>query len=149
RELLQPDDGARPHVAIVRDGHLELELLVAGVGHVAAQIPVHARGAEGWPGDAESDAVLGAEMPYPFEAADPDGVAGKQILVFVDLLGKDLDELLNAIEEIERRLEGQASDAEVGGHHALPGDGLEDAEDFFTLAEGVEEDGERADVHGV
>ena len=30
-----------------------------------------------------------------------------------------------------------------------PGHHLEDAQNFFALAEGVEEDRERADVHGV
>ena len=56
---------------------------------------------------------------------------------------------LHAIEEVERRLHGEAADAEVAGHHALAGDGLKEAENLFALAEGVEEDGERANVHGV
>ena len=43
----------------------------------------------------------------------------------------------------------KAADAEVAGHHPLAGDGFEDAKDLFALAEGVEKDGERADVHGV
>ena len=51
--------------------------------------------------------------------------------------------------EAERRLQRDAADAEVAGHHALAGDGLEDAQQLFALAEAVEEDGERADVHGV
>ena len=56
--LVQADDVARPDVAIVRDRHLELELLVAGVGHVAAQIPVDAGSAQRRPGDAERDGIF-------------------------------------------------------------------------------------------
>ena len=40
--LVHADDVAGPDIAVVRDGHLELELLVAGVGHVAAQVEVDA-----------------------------------------------------------------------------------------------------------
>ena len=82
-------------------------------------------------------------------AVDQDGIAGEQVLVLVDLRRHDVEQLLHAIEEIERRLHREAADAEVGGHHALAGDVLEDPEHLFALAEGVEEDGERADVHGV
>ena len=57
--------------------------------------------------------------------------------------------MLNAVEPVEGRLHGEAADAEVAGHHALAGDGLEEPENLLTFAEGVEEDGEGANVHGV
>ncbi len=63
--------------------------------------------------------------------------------------GKCPDECLDAIEEIQRRLHGEAADAEVAGHHALAGYRLKEPENLFALAEGVEEDGEGANVHGV
>ena len=52
-------------------------------------------------------------MANAFEAFDPDGIAGEQILIFIDLLGQDLDELLNPAEEIERRFKGEAADAKI------------------------------------
>ena len=55
----------------------------------------------------------------------------------------------DAIEPAERRLHGQAADAEVAGHHALAGHGLKEPENLLALAEGVEENREGANVHGV
>ncbi len=63
--------------------------------------------------------------------------------------GKGWMKRLHAVEEIERRLHGQAADAEVAGHHALAGYGFKESQNFFAFAEGIEEDGERANVHGV
>ena len=83
--LLHADDVAGPDVAVVGDRHLELELLVAGVGHVAAQVPVDAARAQRRSGDAERDGVCGGEVADALEAADPDGIAGEQVLVLVDL----------------------------------------------------------------
>ncbi len=87
--------------------------------------------------------------PTPFSRLAKDRIAGEQIRILVDLFGKGLDEGLHAVEEIERRLHGEAADAEVAGHHALAGYGLKEAQNIFALAEGVEEDGQRANVHGV
>ena len=147
--LVHADDVARPDIAIVRDRHLELELFVAGVGHVAAQVPIDAASAQRRPGDAERDGVFGGEMADALGAIDPDGIAGQQVLILVDLRRHDVEQLLHALVEIDRRLHRDAADAEVGGHHALAGDVLEDLEQLFALAEAIEEDGKRADVHGV
>src|SRR6185312_9831436 len=147
--LFKPDQVARQHVAVVGDGDLELELLIAGVRHVTAQIPVHAGGAQRRAGDSEGDGVFRAQRTHALEAAHPDGVAGKQALVLVNSTRKGLQQLLNAAEEVERRLQRETAHAEVRGHHALSADGLEDAKNFLALAEAIEEDGERADVHGV
>src|SRR5271166_777222 len=147
--LFHPENKARPDVAIVLDGHLELELLVARVRHVTAQVPVDARCTSRWSGYAERDGVFGAEMADTFEAIDPDGIAGEEILILIDFFRQGLDELLNPAEQINGRLQCKPSDAKIGRHHALAGDMLEDAEDLFTFAEGVEEDSHRADVQGV
>ncbi len=101
-------------------------------------------------GDAEGDGVFGREVADALEAADPDGIAGEQVLVLVDLGGEVVEEGAGSdSKKPERRLQRDAADAEVAGHHALAADGLEDAQQLFALAEAVEEDGERADVHGV
>ena len=147
--LLHADDVAGPDVAAVRDGDVELELLVAGVGHVAADVQVDAGGAQRRAGDAEGDGVRGGEVADALEAAHPDGVAGEQVFVFGRSWGEVMSRKSWMLVEVERRLERDAADAEVAGHHALAGDGLEDAQELFALAEAVEEDGERADVHGV
>ena len=63
--------------------------------------------------------------------------------------GQHVDERLHRIEKVERRIERRATDAEIRRHHALAGNVLEDTQDLFTLPERVEEDSQRADVHGV
>src|SRR6201996_716299 len=83
--LLHANDIACPHVAIVRDRHFELKLLIAGVGHIATQIPVDTARAQWRPGDAPRDGVFRREVTDALRPADPDRVAGKQILIFVDL----------------------------------------------------------------
>ena len=88
-------------------------------------------------------------MPDALGAADPDGIAGQQILVLVDLRRHDVEQLLHALVEVNRRLHGDTAHAKVGGHHALAGDVLEDLEQLLALAEAVQKYGERADVHGV
>ncbi len=128
---------------------MELELLVAGVGHVAAQVEVDSRGAQRGPGHSKGNGVRGRQMAHAHETVAEDGIAGEQVGVLVDLLREGADEGLHAIKEVEGRLHGQAADADVAGHHALAGYGFKEAENVFALAEGVKENGERADVHGV
>ena len=94
-------------------------------------------------------ASSGERIADTLQAVDPDGVAREQVFVLVDLPGKMFRKVLNLLVEDRAAAPGEAADAEVAGHHALAGDGLEDAENLFALAEAVEEDGERADVHGV
>ena len=86
---------------------------------------------------------------HALQPSHPDGVAGEQALVLVDLGGHVVEEGLDRLEKALRRLQCQTADAEVAGHHALAADRLEDAQRGLALAPAVEEDGERADVHGV
>ena len=48
-----------------------------------------------------------------------------------------------------RRLKRQPADAEIAGHHALPREHLEDAQNLFALAEAIQEHRHRADIDGV
>ena len=88
-------------------------------------------------------------MAYVLEAALPDGVAGEEAFVLVDFGGEVVEEGADVFEEMQGHFDGEAADADVGGHHALAADGFEDAEEVFALAEAVEEDGHGADVEGV
>jgi hypothetical protein len=85
---------AAPRRRSVRGRHVELELLVAGVGHVAAEIEVDAGGAQRRPGDAEGDGVFGERWPTPLQAVPKMGLPVSR-LVLVDLLGEGLEEGLD------------------------------------------------------
>ena len=80
-------------------------------------------------------------------AYQPDGIAGEQVLVLIDCAQGSVGEFFHSREETQRRLQRQAADAEVRGHHPLAGDHFEHAQHVFALAEAIEEDGHRADVH--
>src|SRR5207249_11712325 len=69
--------------------------------------------------------------------------------VLVNTAREDVDERLDALLPTTRRLERQAADAKITGHHALPGIHLEDAQDVFALAEAVEKYRHGADVDSV
>ena len=89
------------------------------------------------------------EIAHALQPVPEDGIAGQQVGILVDLLREGMDECLHAVEKVQRRLHREAADADVAGHHPLSGYRLKDAQNLFALAEGVEEDGERANVHGV
>ena len=78
-----------------------------------------------------------------------DWISGQQIRILIDLFRERLDECLDAIEQIQRRLHCQPTDAEVAGHHSLTGHRLKNAQNVFTFPEGIEKNGERTNVHGV
>ncbi len=84
-----------------------------------------------------------------FGAPRPDPVVGEQFFVLIDARREDIDEVLHALLPAARMRQRQAADAEIAGHHALPREHLEDAQNLFALAEAVEEDAHRADVDGV
>ena len=89
-------------------------------------------------------------MPTPLRARQPDAILRQQVFVFVDVrrAWHSID-APHAVEPVRRRLERQAADAEVAGHHPLAGDVLVNLHDLFALAEAVEEHGHRAQVDGV
>jgi len=63
-----------------------------------------------------------------------------------DAAGENVDELLDPLVPAARRLERQPADAEVAGHHPLPREHLEDAQNILALAEAVEEHAHGADI---
>src|SRR5581483_10618841 len=127
----------------------ELEFFIARVRDIAAKIDIYTRGAERGTCDAQRNRILGRKVAHALQPVREDRIAGKQVRVLVDLLRERLDEGLNAIEVVERRLHRQPADAKVAGHHPLAGHGLKEPLNLFALAERVEEDGQRADVHRV
>ncbi len=147
--FIEAEQVAGPDVAIVRNRHAKLKFLVAAIRHVAAEVEIDAGGAHDGAGDAERDRILFREVANTLEPIDEDRIAGEEVGILVDLFRECLDEGLNALEESEGRLHREPADAEVAGHHPLAGHHLEDAENFFALAEGVEEHGEGANVHGM
>ena len=84
--LDEADFVSRPGVADGGDRHLELELLVARVGHVAAEVDIDAGGAQGRAGYAERNGIGCREIADALQAIHEDWIAGEQVRIFVDFL---------------------------------------------------------------
>src|SRR6185437_5059741 len=126
-----------------------MELVVARVRHVAADIEIDARCTRHRTGYTQSDHIFRREMADTLQAMNEDRICGEQALVLIDFLRKYLDKRLNASKKIERLLQRQSPYADVAGHHALAADGFKESQDFFTLAKGVKKHSQRTNVHGV
>src|SRR5260370_1412164 len=147
--LRNSDHVAREAVRIGARGHIELEFFIAGVGENFAVVVRHARGAKRRPRHAQRDGILGGNVANSLRSANPDAVAGEQLLVFVDAPGHHLQKFLDALEVAGRRVQRQPADADVAGHHALASDKLKNLQDFFALAEAIKKDGHGPEVDGV
>ena len=115
----EPNQIARPAIALGCNGHFELKFFIAGVGHIAAQIKIHTRPAHIRPRHAQRDGVGGGENAHTLQAIAEDRISCEQVRILVDLFRKSPDKSLHAVEEVQRRLHRQAADADVAGHHPL------------------------------
>src|SRR5246127_3197898 len=136
-------------VAVGADGNFELILVVGRVGLSLAQVPLHAASAKKGTGGAESDAVGGTEHADVARAANPDTVAGQEIDIVLDAALEILAEALDVLLESLVCLVLQTANAESVRGEARATILFEDFEDFFALAEAVEERGESADVQSM
>src|SRR5215469_5319090 len=107
------------YVAFFTERHLELEILVSRVRRVPPQVDIYPAAAQGGPAGAERNRVFGGNLGYALGPQLPDGIAGKQTFVLIDTRGEAIGKFLYPIEEIERRIEGDAPHPEVRRHHAL------------------------------
>src|SRR5205807_6035846 len=106
----------------------------------AAQVEIHTAAAQGWASRAHSNGIFCRHDRYTLGAHQPDGIAGEQVFVLVDLLWKITGKVAYPVEKSQRRLERDSAYPEIRGHHALSADHLEDLQDLFTLAETIQED---------
>ena len=88
-------------------------------------------------------------MGHAFEAIDKDSVPREQAFVFVDTVAENVEKFPDRVEEAERRIERQAANAEIRGHHALAADHFVNPQQIFTLAEAIEKDRHRAQVQSM
>src|SRR5712691_11154668 len=88
-------------------------------------------------------------MPDTLETFNPDSVAGQQSFVFIHPRRKDVDKLLYFFKKSQGRIQGKTTHAKIGSHHALSADHLEDTQNFFALAEAIQENRHRADIEGM
>ena len=130
-------------------GNIEIELFVIGVGLRFAQVPFHAARAQDGSGHAEGDAILGGDRADVLRALHPDAIGGEQLLVLVDFGRDEGQELLDVFFEAFVGFVQTAADAERVRGQARAAVLLENLQDLFAIAEGVEKRRHRADVERV
>ena len=143
------NDIAREAVGFGSRGHVELEVFIARIREHFAIVVGDARGTQCGPRHAVGDGVFGSDHADAFQPAEPDAVPGQQLFVFVDAAGHHLQKFFDPLGPARWRLQCQPSDADVAGHHALPGDELENFQDFFALPEAVQKNRHGAHIDGV
>src|SRR5207244_3574687 len=124
-------------------------LVVDRVGTIAAQVEGDAGAADHGAGEGVLDAEVLAGDADVGGALDEDVVEAEQVVVLVDLGLEVIEELGELFEEQRGQVPRDAADVDVGEGQACAAELLEEVEDVFALAEGVEEGGEGAHVQAV
>ena len=97
--FLHPDQVAIIAVAIDPDRHVEINLVVGGVGLLLAQIPGKTRTAEHGAREAHLQRTLGADHADIDQALFPDPVVGQQRMVLAVILREAVGEILEEVEQ--------------------------------------------------
>ena len=82
-DLVEPDRVPVEVVAEGADDHVELDLVVAEIGHGPAQVPGHSGRAQHRTGEAEGQGLLGRQGADSLGALAEDRLAGEQLVVLV------------------------------------------------------------------
>ena len=136
-------------VARLADRHLEIHLVVRGVGLVLPDIVFHARSAKRRPRETDRDGVFSRDHADALGPLQPDAVIRQELLVVDELLRQDVAERQHLLVPAGRNVERQPTDAHRVVREPGAAELLEEVKDQFALAERVQEHGHRADIHRV
>src|SRR5208282_2397357 len=100
-------------------------------------------------GDAQGDAIFRIQNADALGALNPDAVGGQQLFVLVELGQEEFAKLIAILLEAVIRLVEAAADAEGVRGKAGATILLEDSQDFFSIAEAVEQRRDGADIERV
>src|SRR5262245_210027 len=126
-------------IAVVTHRDLEVESVVDAVGVGSPHIVLDAAGTQDRARGAVGDGQLGRQDAHVARPRQEDLVVGEQSLVFVDLLGHDLDEAADLLHAFGRYVATDPAVADVAYRHARATAHLVDIKDALTLAERVEQ----------
>src|SRR3989449_504875 len=159
-DSLQADQARLPHlfyahqVAVVGvpvppSRNLKFVLVVSGVGHGLADVPLYPARAENRSGDSEINGLLRREHPDALRAPQPDAVLRQQVLVLSDLVLEILAEALDVFFQFVVGLVLQAANAK--GMRGKPRAAvlLDNFENLLALPKAVEQRSQRADIERV
>src|SRR5690348_7323995 len=157
---LQTDQARLPHlfhahevavVGVARGayGNFKFVLVVGGVGHRFANVPLHAAGAKHRTRGTESNRVFRLQNSYALCTAEPDAVLRQQVLVVLDAWFEGFAETLDVFFQGVVGFVLEPADAKRMRGEARAAIFLENLENLFAFAEAIEERRERANVQRV
>src|SRR5690606_30026454 len=115
---------------------------------IFAQVLGDAATPEHWPTGAVGDGLLLGNHPDALGAGFEDAVAGEELVVLDQPLFEEVKEAEDVLLETFIEVVADAADPQVVVEHAGARQLLEDVEQAFPFAEGVEEGGHSAQVQG-
>ncbi len=117
--------------------HAEAEPVVDAVFIHLSHVVVDAAGAEHRTGDASVNGEFSRQATDTLRARHEDFIPGQQGFILVKEAREFAYHLLRLFEPARRQVTTATAEAHVIAHHPRPGEGLEEVEDLFTLAEGI------------
>ena len=147
-DFLHPHHAAVVAIAVGGQGHFKVELVVAAVGALLAQVPVEASGAHAGAGDAPLDGLRAVVLADADGAPLEDAVLRCHLVVVVHAGRHVVHEVAHHRVPAFRQVLADAANAEPGRMHAPAGDGLDDAEQPLPVGEHVEHRRHLADILG-
>jgi hypothetical protein len=148
-DLVEPDRVSVEGVAVRADDHVEVDLVVVQVRHVATEVPGDAGRAQDRSGRAERQCLLRCDDTDALESFAPDRLAGHQDVVLVEPFGDQLEQAQHVVAPPGREIGGKSSGPDEVVVHPQPGDLLEEAQHLFPLAPAVDHHRHRTEVHAV
>src|SRR5207245_10937177 len=147
-EILHAAHISREYLTMRRNRHFELELFVTRIRHIAAEVEIHSASSKSRPAGPQGERVFSGNLRHTFRAHHPDRVSGQQVFVFVHFGWKPIGKITHTLEKSNRRLERQATNAEVRGHHALAAHHREQPRAGVSLEEAVKKNAQSPTSQG-
>src|SRR5690606_16324871 len=148
-DLLHAHRTAVIAVTIDRNGHLEIEVLVATVGSLLAVVPLHAGGAQAGTCDAPVERLAGGVDTYSLGAALDDVVVQHHAIVVLQARRHEVEQFANRLVPPSGKILGHPSNPEPARMHAGSADRFDDIEHTLPLNEHVEHWRQLSDILGV
>jgi hypothetical protein len=147
--LLDPHEITVVDVPLGSDRHLEVVVLVAGIGALLAKVELDAGGAQIGAGHPVRDRIRRLDLAHSLRAPDPDHVLREQRFVLVHPARELVHEGAQVREPFRIGVVHDAADARERGRQARAREVLDEVVVPLAIAEGVEEDRGGADVERV
>ena len=133
-------------VALGVDDFLEFHLVIGCIRHALAYVAGPSAGTARTSGGTKGNGVFAAQYADAFQALLSDDVAGKDVVVFLDILAHVGDEFLYPVHKVGMDIGLYTANGVIVQDEASATGFLENVEHLFAVAEAIQEGGSGAQV---